>query len=70
MEKSPVLTVCRVPEHLFCLCLVEVWSDLVAAVLARLTSMEETVIQVNHRRRIKTEKKAKVVAFVWGTEFS
>ena len=54
---------------MFCLCLVEVWSDLVAAVLARLTSMEETVIQVNHRRRKKKEKKAKVVAFVWGTEF-
>ena len=26
-------------------------------------------IPADHRRRIKTEKKAKVVAAVWGTEF-
>ena len=28
-----------------------------------------TLIEVKHRRRIKTEEKAKVVASVWGEEF-
>ena len=32
-------------------------------------STRSAYIQYTHRRRIKTEEKAKVVAAIWGTEF-
>ena len=43
------------------------FSDEFARCTVVCTTMRQTAC---HRRRIKTEEKAKVVAYVWGTEFS